>query len=81
MKFNISNNSSLCQKHLGVPDGSDGADGTWYPLMEKYIQPVTQAMSDVAYIPALPCIQSVVTNTHHRKVMCITLFPGAAGIL
>lgn len=28
----ISNNSSLCQKHPGVPDGSDGSDWTSYPL-------------------------------------------------
>jgi len=32
----ISNNSSFRLKHPGVPDGSDGSDGTSYPLTENY---------------------------------------------
>jgi hypothetical protein len=36
----ISNNSSLRQKHQGVPDGSDGSDCTSYPLTENYTLPV-----------------------------------------
>jgi len=42
-KRNISNNSSFCQKHPGVPNGSDGSDRTSYPLTENYMLPVTQA--------------------------------------
>ena len=37
---NISNNSSFRQKHPGVLDGSDGSDGTPYPLTENYTLPV-----------------------------------------
>jgi hypothetical protein len=40
----ISNNSTFRQKHPGVPDGSDGSDGTSYPLTEDYMLPVAQAM-------------------------------------
>jgi len=36
----ISNNRSFRLKHLGVPDGSDGSDGTSYPLTENYTLPV-----------------------------------------
>jgi len=39
----ISNNSSFHLKHPGVPDGSDGSDGTSYPLTENYTLPVAQA--------------------------------------
>ena len=39
----ISNNSSFRQKHPGVRDGSDGSDGTSYPLTENYMVPVAQA--------------------------------------
>ena len=44
----ISNNSSFRQKHPGVPDGSDGSDGTSYPLTENYTLPVAQATGRVA---------------------------------
>jgi len=36
----ISNNASFRLKHLGVPDGSDGSDGTSYHLTENYTLPV-----------------------------------------
>jgi hypothetical protein len=36
LHFLISNNPSFCQKHPGIPDGSDGSD--W-----NYTLPVTQA--------------------------------------
>jgi len=39
----ISNDSSFRQKHPGFPDGSDGSDGTSYPLTENYTLPVAQA--------------------------------------
>ena len=41
--MDISNNSSFRQKHPGVADGSDGSDGTSYPLTENYTLPVAQA--------------------------------------
>jgi uncharacterized protein YjbI with pentapeptide repeats len=44
----ISNNTSFRLKHPGVPDGSDGSDGTSYPLTENYTLPVTQATGRVA---------------------------------
>ena len=44
----ISNNSSFRLKHPGVPDGSDGSDGTSYPLTENYTLPVAQATGRVA---------------------------------
>jgi len=44
----ISDNSSFCQKHLGVPDSSDGSDGTSYPLTENHMLPVAQATDRVA---------------------------------
>jgi len=45
---NISNNSSIRLKHPGVPDGSDGSDGTSFPLLENYTLPVAQVMGRVA---------------------------------
>jgi len=44
----ISNNSSFRQKHPGFPDGSDGSEGTSYPLTENYTLPVAQATGRVA---------------------------------
>jgi hypothetical protein len=44
----ISNNPCFRLKHPGVPDGSDGSDGTLYPLTEYYMLSVTQAMGYVA---------------------------------
>jgi len=36
----ISNSPSFHLKHTGVPDGSDGSDGTSYPLTKNYKLPV-----------------------------------------
>jgi len=44
----ISNNSSFRRKHPGVPDGSDGSDGTSYPLTEKDTLPAAQATGRIA---------------------------------
>ena len=44
----ISNISSVRRKHLSVPDGSDGSDGTLYALTEHYTLPVAQATCRVA---------------------------------
>jgi len=73
----ISNNSSFRQKHPGVPDGSDGSDGTSYTLTENYTLPVAQAMGRVAYV----LLYFVVTFRHHQKDTCVTLFGGAAVML
>ena len=45
----ISNNPSFRLKHPGVPDSSDGSDGTSYPVTENYTLPVAQATGRVAY--------------------------------
>jgi hypothetical protein len=47
----ICNNSSFRLKHPGVPDGSDGSGGTWYPLTENQTRPVAQVTGSVAYLP------------------------------
>ena len=44
----IRNDCSFHQKHLGVPDGSDGSDGTSNSLLENYTYPVVQATGRVA---------------------------------
>jgi len=73
----ISNNSSFGQKHLCVPDGSDGSDRTLYPLTQNCTLPVTQATGHVANV----LVYFVVTFTHHQKDTCVTLFAGAAVML
>ena len=70
--LHISNNSSFCQKHPGVPDGSDGSDGTSYPLTENYTLPVAQAMGRITCV----LLYFVVMFTHHQKDTCVTLFSG-----
>jgi hypothetical protein len=52
-RVDISNNSSFRLTHPGVLDGSDGSDGTSYPLTENYTYPVAQAMCRVAFLPPL----------------------------
>jgi hypothetical protein len=73
----IRNNPSFHLKHPGVPDGSDGSDGTWYPLTENYTLPVTLATGRVAYSPPLLCVW----YTHHQNDTCATLFAGPAVML
>jgi len=73
----ISNNSSFRQKHPGVPDGSDGSDGTSYSLTENYMLPVAQVTGRIPYVLRY----FVVTFTHHQKDTCDTLFAGAAVML
>jgi len=74
---NIINYSNFRQKNPGVLDGSDGSDGTSYPLTENYTLPVAQATGRVAYV--LLCF--VVKFTRHQKDPCVTLFAGAAVML
>jgi hypothetical protein len=73
----ISNNTSFRLKHPGVPDGSDGSDGTLYPLTEKYTLPTAQVTGPFAFSPALLCARYM----HHQNDRCVTLFAGAAVIL
>jgi len=47
----ISNNFGFREKHLGIPDSSDGSKKTSYPLTEIYMLPVAQATGRIAYIP------------------------------
>jgi len=49
----ISNYSSFCLEHPGVPDGSDGSDRTLYPRTENFTLPAAQATGHVAFIPPL----------------------------
>jgi len=73
----ISNNPSFRLKHPGVPDGSDGSDGTSYPLTENYTLPVAQATCRNAYSPPLLYAR----YTHHQNDTCVILFAGAAVML
>jgi len=73
----ISNNSDFRQKHPGIPYGSDGSDGTSYPLTKNYTLPIAQATSRVAHV----LHYFVVTFTHHQKDTCVTLFARAAVML
>jgi hypothetical protein len=50
---NITNYRCLGQKHRGFPESFAGPDGTLYPLREKYMPAVIQAMGHVAYLPVL----------------------------
>ena len=77
--MHISNNPSLCQKHPGVPDGSDGSDRTSYPLTEDYTLPVAHVRA--AYATPVLCVRNVVTYTHHQNNTCVTLFAGAAVVM
>jgi len=75
--YHISNNPSLRLKHPGVPDDSDGSDGTSNPLTENYTLPVTQATGRIPYSPPLLCAR----YTHHQNDTCVTLFAGAPVML
>jgi len=73
----ISNNTSFREKHRGVPDGSDGSDGTSFPLTENYTLPVAQATGHVSYV----LLYFVLTFMHHENDTCVALFAGAAVML
>ena len=66
----ITNNTSFHLKHPGVPDSSDGSNGTSYRLTEIYTLPV-------AYVPPLLWAW----YTHHENYTCVTLIAGAAVML
>ena len=69
----ISNNPCFRQKHAGIPDSTDGSDGTSYPLTEIYMLPVAQAPGRVAYLPPLLCGDVYASSEHH---VCYTLCSG-----
>jgi len=73
----ITNNASYLLKHPGVPDGSDGPDGTSDPVMDDYTLPVAQATGCVAYLHPLLCPWYM----HHQNDSCVTLFAGVAVML
>jgi len=74
LEENISNDPSFRQKHPGVPDGSDGSDGTWYPLtgITRYPSP-RRRVALHTYL-----LYFLVTYTHHQNDTCVTLFTVAA---
>ena len=71
----ISSDPNFCLKHPGVPDGSDGSDGTSYALTENYPLPVAQATGRVAYVPPLLCGDVYTSSERH---MCYTLRRGCS---
>ena len=77
----ISSNSIFHQKHPGVLNHSDSFDRIWYPLTENHTLSVAQATGRVEYLPPLLCARNVMTYTHHRNDMCVTLFAGAPVIV
>ena len=71
----ISNDPNFCLKHPGVPDGSDGSDGTSYALTENYTLHVAQATGRVAHLP--PLLFGDVYAPSERHV-CYTLRSGCS---
>ena len=72
-KYLISHDPNFCLKHPGIPDGSDGSDGTSYTLTENHTLPVAQAMGHVAYVPPLLCGDVYASSERH---VCYTLRRG-----
>jgi len=72
---NISNDPNFRLEHPGVPDGSDGSDGTSYALTENCTLPVAQATGRVAYVP--PLLPGDVYASSERHV-CYTLCRGCS---
>ena len=71
----ISNDRSFRQKHPGVPDGSDGFDGSSYPLTENNTLHVARATGRVAHVP--PVLSGDVYAPSERHV-CYTLRSGCS---
>ena len=70
-----SNDPNLRLKHPGVPDGSDGSDGTLYTLTENYTLPIAQVTVGIAYVPPLLCGDVYASSERH---MCYTLRRGCS---
>ena len=71
----ISNDPIFRQKHAGVPDGSEGSDGTWHAFTENYTLPFAQATGRVANVP--PVLGGDVYASSERHV-CYTLRRGCS---
>ena len=74
-KYLISYDTSFRQKHQRVPGGSDGSDGTSYPLTGNYMLPVAQAMWGVAHVPPVPCCD---VYAQSERYVCYTLRSGCS---
>ena len=72
----ISNNASFRLKHLGVPDGSDGSDGTSYPLTENYTLPVALHTYLHYFAPGIRTIR--MTRVLHSSQGCSYAVAGYA---
>jgi len=72
---NISNDPNFRLKHPGVPEGSDGSDGTLYTLTENHSLPVAQATARVAYVPPYLCDDVYASSERH---VCYTLRRGCS---
>jgi len=75
--FMISNNPSVHQQHLGVPDASDSSHRTLHPLREKYTLALAKPMWCVAYFPPALCVKNVVMYMNQQKDKYITLLAAA----
>jgi len=75
LSSHISNDPNFCLKHPGVPDGSDGSDGTSYALTENYTLPVAQATGRVSYVPPLLCGDIYTSSERH---VCYTFRRGCS---
>ena len=73
--YYISNDPNFRPKHPGVPDGSDGSDGTSYPLTKNYTLPVAQATGRVPYLPPSLCGDVYASSERH---VCYTLRRGCS---
>jgi len=71
----MSNDPKFRLKNPGVPDGSEGPDGTSYALTENYTLPVAQATGRVAYVPPLLCGDVYASSERH---VCYTLRRGCS---
>jgi len=71
----ISNDPNFRLKLPGVPDGSDGSDGTSCPRTENSTLPVAQAMGRIAYVPPLLCGDVYPSSERH---VCYTLRMGCS---
>jgi len=74
-RCNISTDPNFHLKHPGVPDGSDGSDGTSYALTENYTLHVALATGRVAYVPPLLCGDVYASTERH---VCYTLRRGCS---
>ena len=73
IRVNISNDPSFRQKHQGVPESSDGSDGSSYHLTQNHMLPVAQATGRIAHVPPLLFGDVYAPSEQH---VCYTLRSG-----